>query len=164
MFQLVRRYNVITDTEGSAYQPRAYGELQADGSWDGWLVFFPVPAGVVIATNRETTQSSYVNLVRWSAALPPVHLQDALDRALRIQLEPAFRARLGEFSGRDDEVEPEMAAAEARTEADDRAREAEAHERAAAAARAEARARMADAHAIERDLAGAGGRRRTDRG
>jgi hypothetical protein len=163
MFQLVRKYDLITDADGSVYQPRAYGELQADGSWDGWLVFFPIPAGVVIATDRETTESSYVNLVRWSAALPPVYLQDALDRAVRIQLEPAFRARLAEFS-RADEVEPELAAAEARTEADDRAREAEAHERAAAVARAEARARMADAHAIERDLVGAGGRRRTDRG
>jgi hypothetical protein len=163
MFQPVRRYEPITDASGLPYQPRAYGELQPDGSWDGWLVFFPIPAGVVIATDRETTQNSYVNLVRWSATITPVYLQGALERAIRIQLEPAFRDRLAELSADDVEEELEMAAAEARTDADQAEREAEAHESAAAAARAEARERMADAQALEQDFAGAGGRRRTDR-
>jgi len=160
MFQRIRTYNVIADTAGVTYEPRAYGEAELDGSWGGWLVFFPIPAGVVISTDRETIEDSYVDLVSWSASISRAELQLALDRALRIQTEPALRARLAELSAREPEEELELAAAAARTDADEAELEAEEHEAAAAAARAEARERMADAHAIERDLTGAGKRRR----
>jgi|SRR5947207_3173320 len=163
MFQLVRKYEFVPDAAGVMYQPRAYGEVQPDGSWDGWLVFFPILTGVVVATDRETTQNSYADLVRWSARLTPAYLEVALERALRLQLEPAFRPRFAELSELDSDEELELAAAEARTDAEEAELEAEAHESEAAAARAEARERMNDAHAIERDLTGAGGRRRTDR-
>ena len=162
MFQLVRKYEVILDTAGVTYQPRAYGEIQLDGSWDGWLVFFPIPVGVAIATDRETIQDSYVNLVHWSATITPIYLLGALERALRIQLGPAFSARIAELADLDEDVDLEMEAARARTAADDAAREAAAHETAAAAARAEAREQMAEAHAIERDLAGVGDRISSD--
>ncbi len=159
MFQLVRKYVPVADAAGAVYQPRAYGELHADGTWDGWLVFFPIPAGVAVATERETIQPSFVDLVRWSATIGPLDLKGALDRALRLDVEPRLSARLAELSLierqiADDVIALDTAAAEARADAEVAAEHAAVHETAAAAARAEAQARLEEARAIERSLAG----------
>ena len=117
------------------------------------------PAGVAIATERETTQPSFVDLVRWSATVARFTSEGALDRALRLDLEPRLSARLAELSlieheAAEDAVALDTAAAEARADAEAAADEAAVHERAAAAARAEARERLEDARALERQLAG----------
>jgi hypothetical protein len=159
MFQLVRKYEAVADAAGAVYQPRAYGELQLDGTWDGWLVFFPIPTGVAITTERETIQPSFADLVRWSDTIGPVYLEGALERALRLDAEPLLSARLAELSlierqAAEDAIALDMAAAEARADAAAAADDAAVHESAAAAARAEARERLEDARAIERNLAG----------
>jgi hypothetical protein len=164
MFQLVRTYEPIADATGIVYRPHAYGEVQPDGSWDGWLVFFPIPAGTAIATDRETTQRSFADLVRWSSTVGLVYLEGALERALRIQLDPTLSARFAELAlleapssllegpSSEDAAVLETAAAQAREDADAAMSDAAAHEAAAAAARAEARERLEDARALERNL------------
>ena len=80
MFKLIQQYELV-GLDRVWYRPRAFGDRQADGTWDGWLVFFPIAGGPAIASDRETTQSTFAALTRWSTGLTPVYLEGALDRA-----------------------------------------------------------------------------------
>jgi hypothetical protein len=79
-----------------AYRPRVYGEPQPDGSWEGWIVFFPLDESPAIATDRETTQSTFESLGIWAAGLTSVYLEGALVRALQLAAEPIILANLSE--------------------------------------------------------------------
>jgi hypothetical protein len=158
MFQLVRQYGTVVDSAGGVYQARAYGEPRADGSWDGWLVFVPIGADTPVATDRETTQNSLANLVRWSSTVGSVYLEGALERALQLQPGASISARLAELALFDREaVEDaavlETAAAQAHADSDAAARDAAVHERAATVARTEAQERAEDARALDREVA-----------
>ena len=48
MFHRIQQFGLI-QVDGQVFRPRLYGDPQADGSWAGWVIFFPVPAGVAIA-------------------------------------------------------------------------------------------------------------------
>jgi hypothetical protein len=133
MFQRVRQYGLI-DVNGRWYRPRAYGDPQPGGTWDGWLVFFPVGGGTAIATDRETTQATFGALTVWAAGLTPVYLDGALVRALKLAQQPSVIDQLedAEYEALEDaerletaaEIEratatvDEMAAAEARADAE----------------------------------------------
>ena len=166
MFQLVRQYGTVVDAAGvGVYHARAYGELQADGWWGGWLVFFPFGTGTAVATDRETTQTTFANLVRWSSTIGPVYLEGALERALLLQPAATITGRLSEHAllelrAAEDAAVLETAATEALLDAEAAEREAAAHERAAAAARAEARDRTEAALALENNVAVVEGRRK----
>jgi hypothetical protein len=54
----------------------------ADGSWQGWIEFVPVNAGVPVRTPRETTQPNRTDTQYWATGLTPVYLEGALARAL----------------------------------------------------------------------------------
>jgi colicin import membrane protein len=95
MFQRIQQYDLI-DAGGTWYRPRAYGDPQPDGTWDGWVVFFPVASRTAISPSApETTQSTLAALTAWAAGLTPVYLEGALDRALRIE-PPSLVDRLTE--------------------------------------------------------------------
>lgn len=94
MFQRLRQYSLIDDVNGRWYRPRAYGDPRPDGTWDGWLVFFPVGGGEAIATDRETTQATFQALTMWAAGLTPVYIEGALARALELAYKPSVIARL----------------------------------------------------------------------
>jgi hypothetical protein len=79
-----------------AYRPRVYGEPQPDGSWGGWVVFFPLDGSPAVATDRETTQSTFESLGVWAAGLTSVYLEGALVRALQLAAEPIILANLSE--------------------------------------------------------------------
>lgn len=133
MFRRIHQYNLI-DVGGRYYRPRAYADLRADGTWDGWLVFFPIGGGQAIATQRETTQASFEALTVWAAGLTSVYLDGALARALQLAHRPSVIAQLedAEYEALEDaerletaaEIEratatvDEMAAAEARADAE----------------------------------------------
>jgi hypothetical protein len=147
MFQRIRTYQLI-HTGGQSYRPRAYGDPQLDGTWDGWLVFFPMIGGPAIASNRETTQSSFEALTRWAAGVTPVYLEGALTRALDIELQPSV---IGQLNAAEYELleDAEAAATEAvvATEAAE-FHEAAAREEREVAADAARRSRTAQADAI----------------
>ena len=94
MFQLVHTFELITGPLGRLYRPRAYGQPQANGLWDGWLVFFPTNAGSVVATERATNQDSIQALIDWAAALSLDYLQLGLERALELQPDAPVAAEL----------------------------------------------------------------------
>ena len=94
MFQLVHTFELITGPLGRLYRPRAYGQPQANGLWDGWLVFFPTNAGSVVATERATTRDSIEALIDWAAALSLDYLQLGLERALELQPDAPVAAEL----------------------------------------------------------------------
>jgi hypothetical protein len=139
MFQRIRQYNLVDDVSGRWYRPRAYGDPQVDGTWDGWLVFFPLGGSSVVATDRETSQTTFEALTIWSAGITPVYLEGALARALALAHRPRIIARLdaAEYEALEDaerletaaEIErvaadvDEMAAAEARADAEQIRRE-----------------------------------------
>jgi len=93
MFQRIRQYELIQRGH-QTYRPRSYSNQQPDGTWEGWLVFFPLSGHPAIATNRETTQASYDDLVDWADGLGRVYLNGALDRALTLEAQPPALAEL----------------------------------------------------------------------
>jgi hypothetical protein len=93
MFHRIQQYPLMT-AEGRTYRPRAYGEPRPDESWDGWLVFFPIDGGSAIASDRETTESSYHALSGWASSLNHADLAGGLERAIRIAEQPSMLASL----------------------------------------------------------------------
>jgi hypothetical protein len=96
-------------------------------------VFFPIAGGPAIASDRETTQSSFEALRRWAAGLTPVYLEGALARALDIELQPSVIGQLNaaEYEALEDAERFEAIAGIERAAA-------EVDERAAAEARSDA--------------------------
>ena len=119
MFHRIQHYELI-DSVGRWYRPRAYGDQQPDGTWNGWIVFFPLVSGPAIASGRETTQPTLAALEVWAAGLTPVYLEGALDRALRLAEQPPLLAHLAdaEYGALDDAERLETAAEVARATAD----------------------------------------------
>jgi hypothetical protein len=89
MFKLIQQYELI-EMGGLTYRPRAFGDQQPDGRWDGWLVFFPVSGGRAIASDRETTQATLNDVAVWASSVTPVYLEGALARAIRIDRQPSI--------------------------------------------------------------------------
>jgi hypothetical protein len=161
---LAHHYDEPVARAGITYRARVYTEVQTDGMWTAWIVFFPAGGGRVISTDRETTQSN-LNAVRyWASGLTHTYLHGALDRALSLQPELRLARELDRLERLEESAElhaetHEAAAAEVRMEsgvvADVRERaeerllsttartakaDARAHETAAAAAREMAKA------------------------
>jgi hypothetical protein len=133
MFHRVEQY-ALMNMGGRWYRPRAYGSPRQDGTWDGWIVFFPVGGGLAIAPpGPETTQSTLAALAVWAAGVTPVYLEGALARALRLAQQPPLLAELteAEYEALEDAERLEAAAGVERMAAD-------LDDAAAAAARADA--------------------------
>ena len=93
MFQRIRQYDLIQHAD-RWYRPRAYAQAQNDGTWEGWLVFFPLGGRPAIATDRETTQATYDTIRDWAAGITTTYLEGALDRALTLEARPPITAEL----------------------------------------------------------------------
>jgi hypothetical protein len=144
MFRRIRNYPIMA-TSGRSFRPRAYGSQQLDGSWGGWLVFFPPGGGSAIASDRETTQ---LEEAEYDALEEAERLESAAEverAAAEVDTTAAAQARIDAEQIRRDRIATEGALAE--TEATLAAAAAEVH---AEAAR-EARAVAADAARRSRD-------------
>lgn len=72
----------IESDEGEVYLPRTYGRERADGTWVGWLEFYPENGeGPFLRTDQETTQPNRAALVYWASGLEPVYIEGAFARA-----------------------------------------------------------------------------------
>jgi len=134
MFHRIQQYELIY-RGGRWYRPRAYGDRQPDGTWDGWLIFFPIDGSSAIAApGPETTQSRWTRLVIWAADLTLANLEGALARALRLAQQPLLIDHLAdaEYEALEDAEQLERSAEVERTAAD-------LDEAAASAARADAK-------------------------
>jgi hypothetical protein len=132
VFHRIQQYPLV-HYGGQRYRPRVYGDRQPDGSWGGWIVFFPLDGSPAVATDRETTQSTLESLGVWATGLTSVYLEGALVRALQLAAEPLVLANLteAEYAALDD-------AERLQTAADIERATANIDEAAAAAARADA--------------------------
>ena len=119
MFQRVRQYPLIC-AGGRTYRPRVYGEPQLDGRWGGWIVFFPLDRSPAIATDRETTQTTFDGLAVWAASLTPADVEAALGRALQLAAASAVLDHLSEaeYAALEDAEQLEAAAEVKRATAD----------------------------------------------
>jgi hypothetical protein len=89
MFHQIQQYP-LQRAGGRWYRPRAYGDPQSDGRWDGWLVFFPLNGGEAVAPpHPETKQTTFTALSAWAAALTSIDIEGALERALTVAVGPA---------------------------------------------------------------------------
>jgi hypothetical protein len=134
MFHRIQQYELIY-RNGRWFRPRAYGDRQPDGTWDGWLIFFPIDGSSAIAApGPETTQSTWAVLVSWAADLTLTYLESALARALRLAQQPLLLDQLAdaEYEALEDAEQLERSAEVERTAAD-------IDEAAARAARADAK-------------------------
>ena len=149
MFHRIQQYALI-HYRGQTYRPRVYGEPQPDGSWGGWIVFFPLSSSPAVATDRETTQSTLESLAVWAAGLTAVYLEGALERALQLAAEPLVLANLNkaEYAALED-------AERLQTAADIERATANIDEAAAVAARADAERIREERLATESALAAA---------
>jgi hypothetical protein len=96
MFHRIEQYELIY-RGGRWYRPRAYGDRQPDGTWDGWLIFFPIDGSSAIAPpGPETTQSTWAVLVVWAFDLTLAYLEGALARALRLAQRPLLIDQLAD--------------------------------------------------------------------
>jgi hypothetical protein len=119
-FHRIQQYDLIY-TGGRWYRPRAYGDRQPDGTWNGWLTFFPINGSSAIAPPRpETTQSTWAVLVLWAADLTLAYLEGALARALRLAHQPLLIDQLAhaEYEALEDAERLERSAEVERTAAD----------------------------------------------
>lgn len=114
MLTIAHHFEVPLTLAAGNYRARVYGQQMADGRWSGSLVFVPVGGGRLIATERETTQSSLADLKHWATGLSEVYLEGALERGLALQPE----AQLAKEIARLEQIE---ASAEIRADALDRA-------------------------------------------
>jgi hypothetical protein len=120
---LAHHYDEPVAAGGITYRARVYTEPEDDGKWGAWIVFFPVDGGRVIATDRETTQSSLDAIHYWATGLTHTYLHGALDRARSLQPELRISRELERLERLEETVEAraeahEAAAAEARLESE----------------------------------------------
>jgi hypothetical protein len=95
VFQRIQQYPLV-HYDGRWYRPRVYGEPQRDGTWGGWIVFFPLDGNPAVATDRETTRRTFESLGVWAAGLTSIYLEGALVRALQLAAEQLILANLDE--------------------------------------------------------------------
>ena len=119
MFHRIQEFGLI-QVDGRVFRPRLYGDPQTDGSWAGWVIFFPVPAGVAIAPpTPETIQRTLAALQAWSTGLTAVYLEGVLERALRLtEQSPIAHLVEAEYQALDDAARLESAAHIERTAAE----------------------------------------------
>jgi hypothetical protein len=86
MPELIHEHRVqMSDAEGEVYLPRVYGQARKDGTWEGWIEFHPLAGeGMVLRTDRETTQPNRVALAYWASGLEPIYFDGAFSRAAEL--------------------------------------------------------------------------------
>lgn len=100
MFRRIRTFGTIDSSDGTRYVARAYADPNADGTWSGWLTFFPILGGPPAATDRQATKADLAMLIDWADGLSNGDLQAALARARTLQRASLLDdeiARLGEL-------------------------------------------------------------------
>ena len=80
MFHRIHTFQRVIGADGRSYLPRAYGDADPEGSWDGYLAFFP-RAGTPVTTDRQVTEPTLSRLKDWASSLSIEDLHAALAQA-----------------------------------------------------------------------------------
>lgn len=83
MAELLQEYSTtVTDADGTSYRVRSYGEERSDGTWTGWLEFYPTDGSKPVRqTDQETSQPNRMTVEYWATGLEPVYFEGAFGRA-----------------------------------------------------------------------------------
>ena len=83
MAELLQEYSTrASGADGTVYIVRSYAEERGDGTWIGWLEFYPVDASrPVLSTEQETSQPNRVAVEYWATGLESIYFEGALARA-----------------------------------------------------------------------------------
>jgi hypothetical protein len=83
MSELIQRFvPQLHDDDGVAYTVTAWGEKTPQGTWEGWLEFYPSDtAKAILRTERETTQPNRTAVEYWASGLEPLYFEGAFERA-----------------------------------------------------------------------------------
>jgi len=83
MPELIQQYSThMVGDDGTLYVVRAYGQPRADGTWEGWLEFWPTSGGPPLRTGIESSQPERDALAYWASGLEPLYFEGAFQRAL----------------------------------------------------------------------------------
>jgi hypothetical protein len=67
---------------GTTYIVRIYAQERTDGTWEGWLEFYPTDERKqVLRTEQETSQPNRTAIEYWALGLEPIYLDGAFARA-----------------------------------------------------------------------------------
>jgi hypothetical protein len=139
MFRRIAQYPVISAPDGVRYRPRAYAEPRADGTWAGYLVYFPLVTGAsVVSTTEQTIKPTFGEVATWAATVGQASLLDGLQVALSLEPSESLQSTILELQA--DSSALQDLADDAHVAAVAAENLAEAHDVDAAAARAEAEA------------------------
>ena len=88
MAELLQEYaSTVTGPDDTSYIVRSYGEERLDGTWIGWLEFYPTDLRKpVLRTDQETSQPNRTAVEYWATGLEPVYFEGAFERAENIML------------------------------------------------------------------------------
>ncbi|HKR14778.1 MAG TPA: hypothetical protein VJT15_22115 [Pyrinomonadaceae bacterium] len=83
MGKLLQEYTTnVIGPDGTEYIVRTYGDERPDGTWIGWLEFYPSDeTKPVLQTDQETSQPNQVTVEYWATGLEPVYFEGAFQRA-----------------------------------------------------------------------------------
>ena len=82
MAELIREHSTMVKDGDTIYTVRIYAEERSDGTWEGWLEFYPSDKSKpVLRTGEETSQPSRVTIQYWADGLEPIYLEGAFARA-----------------------------------------------------------------------------------
>ena len=83
MSKLLQEYTaVVVAQDGTEYSVRSYGAERADGTWTGWIEFYPTDLALpVLETEQETSQPNQTAVEYWATGLEPVYFEGAFRRA-----------------------------------------------------------------------------------
>ena len=83
MSELIHEHPAHVKGEGgTTYIVRIYAQERTDGTWEGWLEFYPTDEGKqVLRTEQETSQPNRTAIQYWALGLEPIYLDGAFARA-----------------------------------------------------------------------------------
>jgi hypothetical protein len=80
--ELIHEHSTSIRDDDTTYIVRIYGAQRTDGTWEGWLEFYPADASKhVLRTAQETSQPNCDAIKYWALGLEPIYLEGALARA-----------------------------------------------------------------------------------
>lgn len=82
MSELIQRYEPrLHDDNGVTYTVTAWAEETLQGTWEGWLEFYPTDnRNLILRTQRETTQPNRPAVEYWASGLEPIYFEGAFER------------------------------------------------------------------------------------
>jgi len=83
MSELIQRFEPkLYDDNGVTYTVAAWGKKTLQGTWEGWLEFYPANNNeLILRTDRETTQPNRPAVEYWASGLEPLYFEGAFERA-----------------------------------------------------------------------------------